>query len=99
MELTELEQRMLLFQGMPAREVARMTGVTPDRVLEIWHELKDRGVMPRPPTGTTPHSYQAQPCTEQLSFDRLDQLEHGRRPPLEPSNPELGWTTDTEGSW
>jgi DNA-directed RNA polymerase specialized sigma24 family protein len=42
------EARLLACDGMPAREAARSAGVSVDRVLEVWHDLKDRGVMARP---------------------------------------------------
>jgi hypothetical protein len=39
------------------------------------------------------------PAQEQLSFSEFDRMMRGNRAPVEPVNPEIGWTPDTEGSW
>jgi hypothetical protein len=39
------------------------------------------------------------PAQEQLSFAEFDRMMRGNRAPVEPINPEIGWTPETEGSW
>jgi hypothetical protein len=90
--LTQLERQLLRYEGMPARDVARAIGCTVDQVLSGWHKLKERGVMRGGP------AYQG-PAQEQLSFAEFDRMMRGNRAPAEPTNPEIGWTPETEGSW
>jgi hypothetical protein len=92
MRLTQLERQLLRYQGIPAKDVARACGCTIDQVLDGWHSLKDRGVM----AGGPAHQGRV---AEQLSFTQIDRMMRGNRAPVEPVNPEIGWTPETEGSW
>ena len=92
--LTPLERRFLRYEGLPADVIARYERITVDRVLAIWSDLKDRGVL-RHTVGVRPHG----PAVEQLSFDQLDRMMRGNRAPVAPVDPEIGWTPDTEGCW
>jgi DNA-binding CsgD family transcriptional regulator len=91
-KLTALERRFLNYQGLPASEIARIEHLTVTRVLAIWRSLKDRGVV-------RVAAEHAGPAHEQLSLDQIDRLMRGNRAPIAPANAELGWTTETEGSW
>lgn len=91
--LSDLERRVLRYQGLPAREIARLERITVARVLEVWAALKDRGVIPHTP-GVEPH-----PAVEQLTFDQVDRMMRRNCAPKTPANREVGWTTDTEALW
>lgn len=90
--LSPLERRFLNYQGLPAREIARVERLTIDQVLAVWRSLKDRGVV-------RVAAEHPGPAQEQLSFDCIDRLMRGNRAPVVPRDAELGWTTETEGSW
>lgn len=92
--LTQRERRFLNYQGLPAKSIAVIEKLTIDEVLEIWAQLKARGVV-RHTIGARPQG----PACEQLSLDQLDRMMRGNRAPVTPANPEIGWTPDTEGSW
>lgn len=91
--LSQIERRFLNYRGMPAREIAKAEGMTVDQVLATWRQLKERGVVP-----STAYAHEG-PVLEQLSLDQLDRMMRGNRAPIEPANAEVGWTTETEGTW
>jgi hypothetical protein len=90
--LTQLERQLLRYEGMPARDVARAIGCTVDQVTDGWRRLHARGVLRSAPP-------QQGPAHEHLSFTDFDRMMRENRAPVVPSDPEIGWTPETEGSW
>ena len=80
MKLSHLERRLLRYQGMPARDVARVERLPIERVLAIWHDLRLRGALPALPGPDRPGE-------AQLSLEALDQLMTSNRAPRAPEAP------------
>lgn len=73
-KLTQLERRFVsCYQGVPAQNIASAEGITVDRVLSTWADLKQRGLVASVATAAAAQG--------QLSLDDLDHLMRANRAP------------------
>ena len=77
--LTYRERRMLLYDGIPARQVAVAERMPVNEVLELRSQLRGRGVLPSYPGVDD----DAQADEEQLDFTELDRLMTDNHTPRE----------------
>ena len=90
MKLTNLERRVLKYQGMPAKDVARVEHLTLDEVMEVRAQLRSRG--------HGPSLVEAQPephVEEQMTLGQVDRMMRDNRSP-QAADAGIGWTTVTD---
>ena len=69
-KLTQLERRMLGYDGVPAPDVARLERIPVDRVIRMRTALRARGLMPARPGSAAEAS--APSARGQQTFEDLD---------------------------